>query len=61
MCKVNSYYVETEDKLKVRIHAHTVYANLQLQDWLSEWLSNADGYRLLEMGCGDGNFLLTYA
>ena len=61
MCKVNSYYVETEDKLKVRIHAHTVYANFQLEDWLSEWLSNADGYRLLEMGCGDGNFLLTYA
>ena len=56
-----SGYQETEEKLKIRIHAHTAYANFQLEDWLSEWLSNADGCRLLEMGCGDGNFFPTYA
>jgi ubiquinone/menaquinone biosynthesis C-methylase UbiE len=54
-------YLETEDKLKIRIHAHTAYANFQLEDWLSEWLNNANGQRLLEMGCGDGNFFPTYA
>jgi ubiquinone/menaquinone biosynthesis C-methylase UbiE len=56
-----SGYRETEEKLKIRIHAHTAYANFQLEGWLSEWLSNADGCRLLEMGCGDGNFFPTYA
>jgi ubiquinone/menaquinone biosynthesis C-methylase UbiE len=54
-------YLETEDKLKIRVHAHTAYANFQLEDWLLEWLSNADGSRLLEIGCGDGNFFPTYA
>jgi len=57
----NYNYRETEDKLQVRIHAHTAFANFQLEDWLSEWLGNAGGYRLLEMGCGDGNFFPTYA
>src|ERR1700730_8617925 len=56
-----SGYLETAEKLKIRIHAHTAYANFQLEDWLSEWLSNTDGCRLLEMGCGDGNFFPTYA
>lgn len=57
----NLNYQETEDKLKIRIHAHTAYTNFQLEEWLSEWLSDAEGCRLLEMGCGDGNFFPTYA
>jgi ubiquinone/menaquinone biosynthesis C-methylase UbiE len=61
MIMSNSGYLETEDKLRIRIHAHTAYTNFQLEDWLSEWLSGANGYRLLEIGCGDGNFFPTYA
>ena len=53
-------YLETEEKLKVRIHAHTAYADLKLEDWLLRWLGDCQGQRLLEIGCGDGNFFSTY-
>ncbi|MFI5396468.1 MAG: class I SAM-dependent methyltransferase [Candidatus Binatia bacterium] len=56
-----SSYLETEKKLKIRIHAHTAYANFTLEDWLLGWLGNSTGHRLLEIGCGDGNFFPTYA
>ncbi len=54
-------YTETADKLKIRIRAHTAYANFTLDDWLSDWLGEANGRRLLEVGCGSGNFFGTYA
>ena len=53
--------METEAKLKIRIHAHTAYANFKLEDWLAGWLKGSNGRRLLEIGCGDGNFFPTYA
>jgi ubiquinone/menaquinone biosynthesis C-methylase UbiE len=53
-------YLETEEKLKIRIHAHTEYANFKLEDWLSNWLGDAEGCRLVEIGCGDGNFFPIY-
>ncbi|UCC44072.1 MAG: class I SAM-dependent methyltransferase [Candidatus Zixiibacteriota bacterium] len=56
-----SGYLETEEKLKIRIRAHTAYASVRLEDWLSDWLGKAYGCRLLEIGCGDGNFFPTYA
>jgi ubiquinone/menaquinone biosynthesis C-methylase UbiE len=59
MCGLN--YTETEEKLKIRIHAHTAYANFKLEDWLLNYLGNAEGSQLLEIGCGDGNFFKTYA
>lgn len=54
-------YTETEERLKIRIRAHTAYANFTLDDWLSGWLGKPNGCRLLEIGCGDGNFFPTYA
>jgi len=54
-------YLETEEKLKVRILAHTKYTTLRLEEWLRDWLGDARGCRLLEIGCGDGNFFPTYA
>jgi len=59
MHKLN--YLETEEKLKIRIHAHTAYANFKLEDWFLRWLGNSNGCRLLEIGCGNGNFFTTYA
>lgn len=54
-------YLETQENLKVRIHAHTEYANFKLEDWLLGWLGRAEDCRLIEVGCGDGNFFPTYA
>jgi len=54
-------YSETEKKLNIRIRAHTAYANFSLEDWILTWLGKVAGYRLLEIGCGDGNFFPTYA
>ena len=54
-------YLETEEKLNIRIHAHTAYANFKLEDWLVGWLGKSSGCRLLEIGCGDGNFFPTYS
>ena len=54
-------YVETESKLRIRIRAHKEFANLDLEGWIARWLGPAEGKRLLELGCGDGNFFSTYA
>lgn len=54
-------YFETKEKLNIRIHAHTAYANFKLEDWILKWLGACKGNRLLEMGCGDGNFFKTYS
>lgn len=54
-------YTETEESLRVRIHAHTAYANFTLDDWLSDWLSKARARRLLEIGCGNGNYFPLYS
>ena len=54
-------YTETEEKLNIRIRAHTAYANFTLDDWLSGWLGKSEGCRLLEIGCGNGNFFPAYA
>ncbi|MBN2561409.1 MAG: methyltransferase domain-containing protein [Phycisphaerae bacterium] len=56
-----SAYLETEERLRIRIHAHTAYADVRMQDWLLRWLGECDAARLLEMGCGTGNYFPTYA
>lgn len=59
--KMDWNYIETQEKLDIRIRAHTKYANFQLEDWILNWIGNAKGCRLFELGCGDGNFFPTYA
>jgi ubiquinone/menaquinone biosynthesis C-methylase UbiE len=55
------YYLETAEKLRIRIQAHTQFTEFKLEDWLLGQLGRAEGCRLLEIGCGDGNFFPTYA
>jgi len=55
------HYTESEERLKIRIRAHTEYADFILEDWLSDWLGEAGGKKLLEIGCGNGNFFPVYA
>jgi ubiquinone/menaquinone biosynthesis C-methylase UbiE len=55
------FYLETSEKLSVRIQAHTQFTNLQLEDWFAAELRGAAGKHLLEIGCGDGNFFPTYS
>jgi SAM-dependent methyltransferase len=54
-------YRETDEKLQIRILAHKKYANFELEEWLRNWLGEASGQRLLEIGCGNANFFPTYA
>jgi len=54
-------YSETDQRLAVRIRAHTEFANFQLEDWLKDRLFVSDGGRILEAGCGNGNFFPVYA
>jgi ubiquinone/menaquinone biosynthesis C-methylase UbiE len=56
-----SDFKETEEKLKIRIRAHTDYANFALEDWIGNWLGEVQGQCLLEVGCGDGNFFEAYS
>jgi ubiquinone/menaquinone biosynthesis C-methylase UbiE len=54
------YYLETSQKLAIRIRAHTEFSTSQIEDWLKAELGNASGRRLLEIGCGDGNYFSVY-
>ncbi len=54
-------YTETDARLAVRIRAHTEYANFRLEDWLAGRLAATSGDRILEVGCGDGNYFPVYA
>jgi ubiquinone/menaquinone biosynthesis C-methylase UbiE len=54
-------YSESDDRLAVRIRAHTEYANFQLEDWLARRIDVRTGGRLLDVACGNGNFFPIYA
>jgi len=54
-------YSETVEKLRTRIHAHTAYANVKLEDLLRDVLGPCDGSRLVELGCGSGNLFPAHA
>jgi SAM-dependent methyltransferase len=54
-------YSETDERLAVRIRAHTEYTNLQLEDWLRARLGVKAGGRVLDIACGNGNFFPVYS
>ncbi len=55
------FYLETGEKLNIRIRAHTLYATNNIEDYLLRTIEGCEGCRLLEIGCGNGNFFPTYS
>jgi ubiquinone/menaquinone biosynthesis C-methylase UbiE len=56
-----AFYLETSEKLRVRIRANREYTRSKLEDCLLRYLELANGRAVLEIGCGDGNFFSLYA
>lgn len=54
-------YNEKADALAIRINAHKKYSNFSLEDWLRENLPFKKSNIILDVGCGNGNFLPTYS
>ena len=50
-----------EATLKQRIDAHKKYAKYEINDWIFETLNLKQGERVLDVGCGNGKQVITYA
>lgn len=53
-------YREQRDKLDVRIRAHKMFANVDIDDFIDEFLSRAPRRAILDIGCGNGHHLGMY-
>ena len=53
-------YREQRDKLDVRIRAHKLFANIDIDDFIEEFLSRAPRRAILDIGCGNGHHLGMY-
>jgi len=53
-------YREQRDKLDVRIRAHKMFANIDIDDFIEEFLSRAPRRAILDIGCGNGHHLGMY-
>jgi len=53
-------YKEKLDRLQVRIRAHKEFANLDISDWIAEFVRRAPRRAIFDLGCGDGNHLGIY-
>src|SRR5256885_4626145 len=53
-------YKEKLDRLQVRIRAHKEFANLDISDWIDEFVRRAPRRAIFDLGCGDGNHLGIY-
>ena len=55
--KKNFSYVEPKNSLDNRIRAHLSFSNFSLHEWIEKNLNISSGDKILDMGCGNGNFL----
>ena len=55
--KKNFSYVEPKNSLDNRIRAHLSVSNFSLHEWIEKNLNISSGDTILDMGCGNGNFL----
>ena len=53
-------YREQSSKLEVRIRAHKLFANIDIDDFIEEFLSRAPRRAILDVGCGNGHHLGMY-
>jgi ubiquinone/menaquinone biosynthesis C-methylase UbiE len=53
-------YKEKHDRLATRIRAHKEFANIDISDWVAEFLARRPRHRILDLGCGDGNHIGLY-
>ena len=53
-------YREQQDKLDVRIRAHKLFANIDIDDFIDEYLARAPRHSILDIGCGNGHHLGMY-
>ncbi len=55
--KKNFSYDEPKNSLDNRIRAHLSFSNFSLHEWIEKNLNISSGDKILDMGCGNGNFL----
>ena len=53
-------YHEQRDKLDIRIRAHKLFANIDIDDFIEEFLARAPRRAILDIGCGNGHHLGMY-
>jgi ubiquinone/menaquinone biosynthesis C-methylase UbiE len=53
-------YREKQGRLADRIRAHKLFANLDIADWIRDFLARRKRSRIFDLGCGDGNHLGLY-
>src|ERR1700741_1281255 len=53
-------YREKQDRLNVRIRAHKLYANFDIDEWIDQFLGRKPRRAILDLACGNGNHLGLY-
>src|SRR4051812_35527675 len=53
-------YREKQDRLNVRIRAHKLYANFDIDEWIDEFVGRKPRRAVLDLACGNGNHLGLY-
>lgn len=53
-------YREKQDRLNVRIRAHKLFANFDIEEWIDQFLGRRPRRRILDLACGNGNHLGLY-
>jgi ubiquinone/menaquinone biosynthesis C-methylase UbiE len=53
-------YKEKLDKLQIRIRAHKLFANFDINDWIDELTGRKPRTAIFDLGCGNGNHLGIY-
>jgi ubiquinone/menaquinone biosynthesis C-methylase UbiE len=53
-------YREKQDRLAVRIRAHKMFANFDIDEWIDEFVARRPRRSILDLACGNGNHLGLY-